>query len=109
MSKKEKIIKNLGYSYDKDELMKCINENANFLLNKAQLMMFFPHLTSNRIKYITSPRCNKEDYLPHVRDGRKPKFNYHIVNQYMFKRTGVSIVETSEEPESKKGKKGKTG
>ena len=80
--KKKKIITNKGYDYSKDQLLEKTEKFPGFRLNKAQLMVLFPHITSNQIKYMTSPRCRHEDIIPFERIGNKPYFIYNQVNAW---------------------------
>ena len=78
--KKKKIITNKGYDYSKDQLLEKTEKFPGFRLNKAQLMVLFPHITSNQIKYMTSPRCTHDDRIPMAgRLGNKPFFTYNQV------------------------------
>ena len=77
--KKVKHIKRKGYEYLKDNLIKMIKERPSIKLNKAQILILFPDLTSNQIKYMTSPRCNHTDVIPCSRVGNKPYFIYNQV------------------------------
>ena len=79
MKKKDKHIKRKGYEYSKEQLLKMIKERSNIKLNKAQILILFPDLTSNQIKYMSSPRCKHEDIIPFERIGNKPYFIYNQV------------------------------
>jgi intein-encoded DNA endonuclease-like protein len=82
MKKKIKHIVRKGYEYSKDQLLKMIKERPNIKLNKPQILILFPDLTSNQIKYMTSPRCRHEDIIPFERIGNKPYFIYNQVNAW---------------------------
>ena len=110
--KKSKHIKRKGYEYSKDQLLKMIKERPGIKLNKAQILILFPVLTSNQIKYITSPRCKHPDKIPFERIGNKPYFIYNQVyawsNIDRANSPGIQKIKLVEEQKSKKGKKGKT-
>ena len=112
--KKSKHIKRKGYEYSKDQLLKMIKDRPSIKLNKAQILILFPDLTSNQIKYMTSPRCKREDKIPAERLGGKPYFIYNQVLAWDQKDRSIIPSKnpkpnlTVVEQESKKGKKGKT-
>ena len=104
MSKKEhkkKLINitKVTYVYTKENLLENINANPKMYVNKAQLMILFPWMTSNFIKHRTSPRSKHP--MPVHRVGGKPLFIYNQVDAYVNK--GDPIVE--ENAEVKKVKK----
>ena len=111
MSKKEhkkKIthISNITYCYNKTKLLELIKENPQFLINKAQLMLLYPWMTSNFIKHKTSPRCSKSLRMPCERRGNKPFFILNQVDAFLNKS---DKIEKPEEQKSEKGKIGKAG
>jgi len=115
MKKKDKHIKRKGYEYSKDQLLKMIKERPSIKLNKAQILILFPDLTSNQIKYMTSPRCKHKDKIPFERIGNKPYFIYNQVDAWNNKDRAnspgipkIKLAPSPEEQKSKKGKKGKT-
>ena len=106
MSKKEhkkKIIhvSNITYCYDKKKLLEIITANPKFLINKAQLMILYPWMTSNFIKHKTSPRCNNK--MPCERIGNKPFFIYNQVDAYVNKADPI-VEKNTEVKEVKKVK-----
>ena len=70
------------YCYNKEELQKKLEKNANYLLNKAQLMIMFDWMTSNFIKHATSDRCAGPQ-MPCRRIGNKPFFVYNQVDAWL--------------------------
>ena len=70
------------YCYNKEELQKKLEKNANYLLNKAQLMIMFDWMTSNFIKHATSDRCAGPK-MPCRRIGNKPFFVYNQVDAWL--------------------------
>jgi len=114
MKKKKKYIDRKGYEYSKDQLLKMIKERPSIKLNKAQILILFPDLTSNQIKYMTSPRCKRADIIPGERLGGKPYFIYNQVLAWSNKDRSIIPLHPKQtflravEQESKKGKKGKT-
>jgi len=112
--KKIKHIERKGYEYSKEQLLKMIKERSGIKLNKAQILILFPDLTSNQIKYMTSPRCKREDIIPAERLGGKPYFIYNQVLAWNNKDRSIVPLHPNKpflkvvEQESKKGKKGKT-
>ena len=112
--KKDKHIKRKGYEYSKDQLLKMIKDRPSIKLNKAQILILFPDLTSNQIKYMTSPRCRHKDIIPCERIGNKPYFIYNQVAAWNNKDRSVVALHPTKpflkvvEQESQKGKKGKT-
>ena len=118
MSKEKKVkikhIKRNGYEYNQQDLLKMVEVNPNLKLNKAQTLILFPNLTSNQIKYMTSPRCRHEDIIPCERIGNKPYFIYNQVAAWNNKDRSVVAFHPKKpflkvvEQESQKGKKGKT-
>lgn len=111
---KDKHIDRKGYEYSKAELLKMIKERSSIKLNKAQILILFPDLTANQIKYMTSPRCRHTDVIPCERIGSKPYFIYDQVLAWFNKDRSVVALHPKQtflkvvEQESKKGKKGKT-
>ena len=89
-----------------------IKDRPSIKLNKAQILILFPDLTSNQIKYMSSPRCKHEDIIPFERIGNKPYFIYNQVyawsNIDRANSPGIQKIKLVEEQKSKKGKKGKT-
>ena len=91
-----------------------IKDRPGIRLNKAQILILFPDLTSNQIKYMTSPRCKREDKIPAERLGGKPNFIYNQVLAWDKKDRSIIPLHPKQtflkvvEQESKKGKKGKT-
>ena len=114
VKKKAKHIFRKGYEYNEGELLKMVIANPNLKLNKAQILILFPNLTSNQIKYMTSPRCRHQDVIPCERIGKKPYFIYNQVAAWNNKDRSVVPLHPKQtflkvvEKESKKGKKGKT-
>ena len=112
--RKVKHIFRKGYEYNEGELLKMVIANPNLKLNKAQILMLFPNLTSNKIKYMTSPRCTHDDKIPAERIGNKPYFIYNQVLAWDKKDRSIIFSKNSKpnltvvEQESQKGKKGKT-
>ena len=74
--KKAKNITNVMYNYNKADLLDKLKSDPTFLINKAQLMIMFPWMTSNYIKHATSPRAKFK--MPIKKIGNKPFF---ILNQ----------------------------
>ena len=111
---KIKHIKRNGYEYNQKELLKMITDKPSLRLNKAQILILFPDLTSNKIKYMTSPRCRHLDVIPAGRVGNKPYFIYNQVLAWNNKDRSIIPLHPQQpflkevEQESKKGKKGKT-
>ena len=70
------------YCYNKEELQKKLKNNANYLLNKAQLMIMFDWMTSNFIKHSTSDRYAGTQ-MPCRRIGNKPFFVYNQVDAWL--------------------------
>ena len=97
-------VNNITYCYDKKKLLEIITANPKFLINKAQLMILYPWMTSNFIKHKTSPRCNNK--MPCERIGNKPFFIYNQVDAHLNNK---SIDKKSEEQEGQKGKIGIVG
>ena len=98
MSKKEhkkKLINitKVTYVYSKEGLLENIKANPRMKINKGQLQILFPWMTSNFIKHRTSPRC--KDKMPCERIGNKPFFIYNQVDAYINK--GDPIVEKNTE------------
>lgn len=91
-----------------------IKDRSSIKLNKAQILILFPDLTSNQIKYMTSPRCRHEDVIPCQRIGKKPYFIYNQVAAWSDKDRSIIPLHPNKpflkvvEQERKKGKKGKT-
>ena len=114
VKKKAKHIFRKGYEYNEGELLKMVIANPNLKLNKAQILILFPNLTSNQIKYMTSPRCRHQDVIPCERIGKKPYFIYNQVAAWNNKDRSVVALHPTKpflkvvEQESQKGKKGKT-
>jgi len=104
---KKKIIHvcNITYCYDKKKLEELTKANPGFLINKAQLMILYPWLTSNFIKHKTSPRCKNK--MPCQRKGNKPFFILNQVDAYLNK--AEPKPEKEEEREGKKGNLGNAG
>ncbi len=105
--------RNNGYNYNAAELKEILQRDPSFQLNKNQILILFPNLTSNFIKHYTSPRCKDEDRMPcgRKRNG-KPYFIYNQVDAYIHKFNQPLIQENSvhsEEPEGNKGKIRQTG
>ena len=69
---------NFEKEYDLKALLEKIKADPTFLINKAQLMIMFPWMTSNYIKHATSPRAKFK--MPIKRIGHKPFF---ILNQVL--------------------------
>ena len=113
MKKKKKYIDRKGYEYSKDQLLKMIKERPSIKLNKAQILILFPDLTSNQIKYMTSPRCRHKDKIPFERIGNKPYFIYNQVyawnNKDRANSPGIPKIKLAPNLEEQKGKKGKKG
>jgi len=79
--KKAKNITNVMYNYNKADLLDKLKSDPTFLINKAQLMIMFPWMTSNYIKHQTSPRAKFK--MPIKRIGNKPFFIYNQVFAYV--------------------------
>ena len=90
------------YSYNKQDLEKKIKDFPNFKLNKAQLMILFPWMTSNFIKHKTSERCAGVK-MPCTRYGNKPFFIYNQVDAWLNNPKNQEDY-FKEERQSKKGK-----
>ena len=99
--KKTKHIKRKGYEYSKDQLLKMIKDRSNIRLNKAQILILFPNLTSNQIKYMTSPRCKHHDKIPAERIGGKPYFIYNQVSAWSNKDRSINPANQKIKPNLK--------
>lgn len=75
--------KNQGPNYNAIELREILKTNPGFKLNKNQILILFPDLTSNFIKHYTSPRCTEQNRMPHDRRNGKPVFIYNQVDAYL--------------------------
>lgn len=88
------------YTYDREELIKKLQENPSLKINSGQLIVLFPHLTLNYIKHRVSVRCKFP--MPHTREGGKPFFIFNQVDAYL---SNPHEYKSDENAEVKKVKK----
>ena len=99
MPKKKRRIET--YCYNKAELEKRVKDFAGYKLNKAQLMILYPWMTSNYIKHAISPRAKYR--MPCDYHGNKPFFIVNQVDAYLNNPKAQEDY-FKKERESKKGK-----
>ena len=106
--------RNNGYNYNAAELREILQRNPGFELNKNQILILFPNLTSNFIKHYTSPRCKEEYRMPcERRINGKPYFIFNQVDAYIHRFNNQPLIQenpnNSPDPQGNQGKIRKTG
>lgn len=96
--KRKKIVgKKQCHEYQREELMKKIQNNPGLKLSVGQILILFPDYTANQLKHFRSAAYSGNDAPPvDLRFGR-PRYQYDQFNAWHNKNTSAKTAKTAKE------------